>query len=864
MALTPYPLPRSIRQVAVFLGNGGTVYGPFGDGWGIFDIEDVVVKTRLAGQGFATVTPVIAKVDPLQAYGPFTVTFAAPVLATTQILVKGSRTHERSVAITRGGAIDGVALEKELSKQAVVLQEQRRDTIDALSIAEVERLAETLIGFDSGVDLTLFALRELLNGSFDAKGSFAGRSAFDTEAPGFTYLDIDSSPMVYYMRVSVVPGQWLGPFHHGFRLAGAAGVDVLGLETDDEIAAYLDEAYPFSLIVPNDARLAALEAGSGVPSIVRETWLGAAGLVSVVPVLGQNAEVLQTDTGTHLDPVISPPGTVTVNNKGRYTGYTSPLGWKHISDDPYQPFERVGKVGYGETTHGLPLLMDKDGKAIASVDPIAGPVILRNHRPSVGTMRGIYMAGQSNNAVGSTNVDSIPAIHTAAMFPDNFWMYKHWVLIGMQDQVFGAGDNRQIVAAREGGAAWDIGSNNETYTTGMIAEIYSYMTARAMAMPPYLIINTARSGASINAINKGTVPFQNMLDSAADATRKFPGFTVDCIIPDIGETDDTKSLAVMKALLQTYYDDLNSTVDGLRFVTGQADAIPMYFNQVPTLQVFGSGQGGQDALLSLHYEALASEAARRMFLLNPRYDAGYSSNLHVKGVWKPRIGARMGWSLMRQKYDLAYVAGAAVPLSGNGVFKMLTAVKTGTLIGITTDAQYPLEFFTTPAGDPGDKGFVIEDTAAPLTITAINQNANATITYTGTDPVNGQTWWVTNTILGMTEMNNRKVVIAALNVGAKTFQTGVDSSAFTAYASGGGLLRQKAITSVIVAGTGIQIDCASLAVGDRLSYARKGVNLTGTGPGGWGLVRDTNPKTSALVETVSLKMPMMACEITVT
>jgi hypothetical protein len=133
MASTPYPLPKSTRQTAVLAGDGRTTYGPFGEGWGIFDTSDVLVETRPAtGGAWTPATVTVSKTAPAARYSTFSITFPAAVTSATQFRVRGKRAHERQVAITRGGAIDGTALELELSKQTVVLQEQRRD-IDGLA-----------------------------------------------------------------------------------------------------------------------------------------------------------------------------------------------------------------------------------------------------------------------------------------------------------------------------------------------------------------------------------------------------------------------------------------------------------------------------------------------------------------------------------------------------------------------------------------------------------------------------------------------------------------------------------------------------------------------------------------------------------
>lgn len=129
MVDTPYPLPASNRQTGVLVATGAEVYGPFGDGWGIFDLADVRVETRPhADAPWAIAAVTIEKTDPIAEYGPFNVIFPYPYPASgVEYRVSGARTHRRDVAIVRGGAIDGKALEKELSKQTVVLQEMRRD-----------------------------------------------------------------------------------------------------------------------------------------------------------------------------------------------------------------------------------------------------------------------------------------------------------------------------------------------------------------------------------------------------------------------------------------------------------------------------------------------------------------------------------------------------------------------------------------------------------------------------------------------------------------------------------------------------------------------------------------------------------------
>lgn len=133
---TPYPLPRAIRQSDILAGDGGATYGPFA--YKIFDIEDVAVYRRAAGSADAwaaadftaakATTPTPLELD------DFTITFAAAIDATTEFIVVSERLHERTAAITRGGALSGQLMEKELSKQGSVLQEQRRDIDRAVKV----------------------------------------------------------------------------------------------------------------------------------------------------------------------------------------------------------------------------------------------------------------------------------------------------------------------------------------------------------------------------------------------------------------------------------------------------------------------------------------------------------------------------------------------------------------------------------------------------------------------------------------------------------------------------------------------------------------------------------------------------------
>lgn len=82
-------------------------------------------------------------------------------------------------------------------------------------------------------------------------------------------------------------------------------------------------------------------------------------------------------------------------------------------------------------------------------------------------------------------------------------------------------------------------------------------------------------------------------------------------------------------------------------------------------------------------------------------------------------------------------------------------------------------------------------TAPSVTITAITAAEPPVVTYTGTDPANGDRVYI-ESVAGMTEVNGNYYRIADINTGANTFEltdvddgTDIDGTAFTAYTSGG-------------------------------------------------------------------------------
>ncbi len=135
MTATPYPFPRETRESTKLVGNGTP--GPYGPStFKIFDTADVVVLARAAGKTFfsdVTLSATVTK-STEAAFDTFSVTFAENVPPTTDFILQSRRVHRREVAVTKGGAMDALQLEKELSKQGTILSELRRDINRAVMV----------------------------------------------------------------------------------------------------------------------------------------------------------------------------------------------------------------------------------------------------------------------------------------------------------------------------------------------------------------------------------------------------------------------------------------------------------------------------------------------------------------------------------------------------------------------------------------------------------------------------------------------------------------------------------------------------------------------------------------------------------
>jgi hypothetical protein len=114
--------------------------------------------------------------------------------------------------------------------------------------------------------------------------------------------------------------------------------------------------------------------------------------------------------------------------------------------------------------------------------------------------------------------------------------------------------------------------------------------------------------------------------------------------------------------------------------------------------------------------------------------------------------------------------------------------------------RYVLEFGNLYIRVIKDQAYVYDLT---LTITNITKANPAVLTYTGTDPSNGDHVDVSG-VIGMTQVNNRRFKVANVNGGANTFElqtvagVNVNSTSYTTYSSSGSAKRVLTVTTTYV------------------------------------------------------------------
>lgn len=89
---------------------------------------------------------------------------------------------------------------------------------------------------------------------------------------------------------------------------------------------------------------------------------------------------------------------------------------------------------------------------------------------------------------------------------------------------------------------------------------------------------------------------------------------------------------------------------------------------------------------------------------------------------------------------------------------------------------------------------------SPQAIKGITQANPAVVTYSGADNYANGDRVIISDVVGMTEVNDKEFTVANVNTGANTFQlSGINSTGYTAYTSGGTILKVSSVTFTIKA-----------------------------------------------------------------
>lgn len=440
----------------------------------------------------------------------------------------------------------------------------------------------------------------------------------------------------------------------------------------------------------------------------------AAAAMALAEAPGASAEMIRTDTGSDSYgtwpvrlvkegsvPLAYATGMVTVQARANITMKAINAGAV-----AYPDFD--GVISYGDSTAGVAMLKDIGGNHLVAYNPAGGPALIDGDRPPFGIPRVILFFGQSNMASGIATTARLPPIHTAPLRPKRFWMFEAATLEGLQNTDITTLDLRRLVPGRE--------TNAETYISAFMTELIAYQDSLGMPPVPWIALNVARSSATYAQIKKPTNAYNNAAAALTQLKKLFGQVIVEAKVGDHGEDESATAMATYKGYMQEIDDDWN--VD-LPAVTGQTLPIPMFLMQVPTLATNGLGQGVQDAILSLHADAIASPSNRQIFALGNRYHVGYGDTLHCNSIGAVRIGAMAGRMVGERLYG-----------AGHTPLYMTGASKSGSVITVTTSAVYGLEEGATPAGTPTGttKGFIVTDSGdTPKAISTVVASSTSII-----------------------------------------------------------------------------------------------------------------------------------------
>ncbi len=128
-----------------------------------------------------------------------------PVLVAGKLRVRRKTQPRQEVALSQ-------LANQSFPKVETALDDLARQISDINQGLPSNNSASSISGFDSDGNPTSYSYSEFVGGNVDAKGTLIGRVAYDTKSAGFTYLDIDSRPLVFYMRETAIAATWAGPF----------------------------------------------------------------------------------------------------------------------------------------------------------------------------------------------------------------------------------------------------------------------------------------------------------------------------------------------------------------------------------------------------------------------------------------------------------------------------------------------------------------------------------------------------------------------------------------------------------------------------------------------------------------------------
>lgn len=280
---------------------------------------------------------------------------------------------------------------------------------------------------------------------------------------------------------------------------------------------------------------------------------------------------------------------------------------------------------------------------------------------------------------------------------------------GLRD-LFEANDTRQI-------------GLGETPCSG-----FSYAHLGLVATTETSICNSYGIGSqSINALKKGTLPYQNLIDAVQQAQiMALAAGLTRVVVPRLfwvqGEADNGMSLATYQALLDTLQSDFTTDVQA---ITGQSEQVIFYVAQV------SSSPNPTSAGPILAATALHVAYPTRFRCTGPMYRYPFVDTAHLTGLGTRQHGEDAG----RKCGRIETAAATETCLYAT------SAVLSGLTLTVTfAGAEGNLALDTTEVTDPGQYGFTLtQSSGTPPTLSGFAVAGTNTMTCTlsgapGTSP----------------------------------------------------------------------------------------------------------------------------------